>query len=146
MFRCACCAVASYLGFGTLCGSLGAQCFIFSAPVPAQVRTNTQTYRETYQSSEALKVMQKRGRPIPRNSRTETYRKSCTDTRFGSSGVNVSFLVPLYPSKFGLIHKHTVKHTVKHAMKHAVKHAVNITCWPESFGSGSLETYGGNTS
>jgi hypothetical protein len=32
--RCACSAVASYLGFGTLCGSLGAHCFIFSALVP----------------------------------------------------------------------------------------------------------------
>jgi hypothetical protein len=33
MVGCTCCAVASYLGFGTLCGSLGAKCFIFSAPI-----------------------------------------------------------------------------------------------------------------
>jgi hypothetical protein len=44
-------AVASYLGFGTLCGSLGAQCFIFSASIPVEVRTNTQTYRETYRGA-----------------------------------------------------------------------------------------------
>jgi hypothetical protein len=44
MVRRTCRAVASYLGFGTLCGSLGAHCFIFSALVPVSVRTNTQTY------------------------------------------------------------------------------------------------------
>jgi hypothetical protein len=33
---------------------LGAQCFIFSASVPVQVRTNTQTYRETYRAPHIL--------------------------------------------------------------------------------------------
>jgi hypothetical protein len=60
MVRRACSAVASCLGFGTLCGFLGAKCFIFSASIPVQVRTNTQTYRETYrdQSLAALSARQ----------------------------------------------------------------------------------------
>jgi hypothetical protein len=35
----------------TVCGSLGAQCFFSSASVPVLVRTNTQTYRETYRET-----------------------------------------------------------------------------------------------
>jgi hypothetical protein len=54
----ACSAVASYLCFGTLCGSLRlsrGRCFIFGALVPVSdsqsgLVTNTQTYRETNSS------------------------------------------------------------------------------------------------
>jgi hypothetical protein len=31
-----------------------------------------------------------------------------------SSGVKVSYFVPWYPSKSGVIHRHIVKHIVKH--------------------------------
>ena len=70
----------------------------------------------------------------------------------GLSGPSVSFLVPRFPSKSGLIHKHIVKHIVKHTEtsdlvsflvpwypsksgpthKHIVKHIENLarrTLW-----------------
>jgi hypothetical protein len=47
MLERACQEVAAYLGFEACCGSCGANVSFFTCPVPVQVLTDTQTYRET---------------------------------------------------------------------------------------------------
>ena len=104
------------MGLETFCGSLRGQYFIFGALCPSKsgLLSNEQTYRETYRGTAA------------------SYLGIGTLQFSRSLRVNDA----LYPSKSGLINKHTVKHTVagqiirhnvnKQTNKHIVKHITRI--------------------